>query len=209
MLSCMPWSRVFWGLWNRNEHIVTCTINTYRNSFKYHQLQSQCLNDGCFSKRDFCRQCRPQIVNLSAYISLHLISSSSQASSPLHPTDSNVYSAIKTQPIKGDVSGARLWRGARSCREGSYKSLRCRPESEEPDSWAGGSELSEFTGTRSQSADDSWASLLTADHSGSAWWSVYWACALGREETAAFLYPPQSFVWMHSECCYSSAAVKT
>lgn len=76
---------------------------------------------------------------------------SSPSDSPaLHRTDSNVYSAIKTQPIKGNGSAARHWRGGPSCRERRYKSLWCRPGSEDPDSWAAGLELSEFTGTPSQ-----------------------------------------------------------
>lgn len=75
----------------------------------------------------------PSLLCFLHYTSSVLIHiTSSQASSPsdspaLHLADSNVYSAIKTQPIKGNGSTARHWRGGRSCKESGYKSLWCRP----------------------------------------------------------------------------------
>lgn len=113
----------------------------------------------------------------------------------LHLTDSTVYSAIKTQPIKGNGSAARHWRGGQSCRERGYKSLWCRPWTEGPDSWAGGLELSEFT--RGPSQKHWWFMSLYSRPLGECVFECALCSCFGKKEDSSFslFFPNMSFAW--------------
>lgn len=139
-LLLLPSWAIF-GSINMLKYIHDCSVVfTYiplrKNGMYYSHLQPQMpknpINVNPWAPR-YLLPLPPSLLCFLHYTSSVLIHiTSSQASSPsdspaLHLADSNVYSAIKTQPIKGNGSTARHWRGGRSCKESGYKSLWCRP----------------------------------------------------------------------------------